>query len=140
MGPPSLVYLSITIPHIWQPLQHLFIHLLSIFCIIQSALKELHTGLMVIAIIYELIEKMSDFKYFCFSTAVGLLVCWFVRSTSETRQVPTTSQGRQQLEEWLHQEEFIAIIARAMNQAAQNVARENNSHPINPAIPPPRRR
>lgn len=106
----------------------------------QSALKELHTSLMVIAIICELTEKMSDLKHFCFITAVCFLVYWFVRSSSRPRQVPTTPQRRQQLEEWLHQEEFITIIARAMNQAAQNVARENNSHPFNPVTPLPRRR
>lgn len=108
-----------------------------------SVLTEIHLILTVIATICDLIERVTDFKHFCLIAAVCCLVYWYFRSTGETthaRQCPTTPERKRQLEEWLAQEEFIVIISRAMNQAAQNVARERSASVLDPLTPVHRQR
>lgn len=111
-----------------------------------ASLNTISLSLVVIVAIYDLIVQVVDFKHFCLITAISFLVCWYVNSTPETpepRQGPTTPERRHQLEEWLHQEEFIGIISRAMEQAAHDVTRERNSreqHFTSDPVTPPRRR
>lgn len=85
-----------------------------------SALIDIYLSLSVIATICHLIDQMTDVKHFCLITAICSLVYWYVYSTPgvpQVRQGPITPDRRRQIEEWLHQEEFIAVIARAMNKA-----------------------
>lgn len=103
-----------------------------------SDLTEIYLSLAVVVTICDLIDRMADFKHFCLITAICCLVYWYVNSTPEAPQAgqgPTTPERRRQLEEWLYEEEFIAIIARAMNQAAQDVAREGNASNFDPVTP-----
>lgn len=94
--------------------------------------------LAVVVTICDLFDRVTDFKHFCLITTMCCLVYWYVNSAPEAPQAgrgPTTAERRRQLEEWLYQEEFIAIISRAMNQAAQDVARERNASNFNPVTP-----
>lgn len=111
-----------------------------------ASLKTISLSVSVISTIYDIIARTNDSKHLCLVSAISFLVYWYVSSTPETpepRQGPTTPERRQQLAEWLHQEEFIAVIARAMEQAAQDVARgriSREQHPILDPVTPPRRR
>lgn len=108
-----------------------------------SFLTSIHLSLDVIALICDLVQKVTDIKSFCLLlSACGLVYC-LTRSTPDAPLGLDTLERRQQYEEWMQQDEFVSIISQAMERAAEIVARENSTlHEVSTpnTVPPVQRR